>query len=118
MEDGYRGPAGPGRVKAGAGWTWVEGELDTDQGPHHRVGGAADAGHDLGELLPELVAHAAVDGKVERAGEAHEGVDDEDDEVGRLVIHPVPRLINMCIVIFSELEFFSLFYRHLRAKSV
>ena len=96
---GRHGPGlpGGGAGEGGAGLDLGEGELDTDHGPRHRVGGAAAAGHDLGELLPELVAHAAVDGQVERAGEAHEGVDDQDDEVGHIVIHPVPRLIKQSL---------------------
>ena len=80
----------PGQVGAlgrhvpglGSGPLLGHGELDTDQGPR------ALRGQDLGELLPELAAHAAVHGQVERAGEAHEGVD------GHIVIHPVPLLIR------------------------
>ena len=75
-----KGEGGPGLLLG-------QGELDTDQGPRGL------RGQDLGELLPELAAHAAVYGEVERAGEAHEGVDGEDDEVGHIVIHPVPLLI-------------------------
>ena len=92
-EVGALGRHSPGLSGGWAGLDLGECEVDTDHGAPHRVGGAASAGHDLGELLAELAAHAAVDGQVERAGEAHEGVDDQDDEVSRLVIHPVPRLI-------------------------
>ena len=38
------------------------------------------------EVVPELLAGAAVDGQVEGTGEAHEGVDDEDHVVGHLNI--------------------------------
>ena len=44
--------------------------------------------------MPELFAHAAVDQEVDRAGEAHEGVDGENDVVGQLVIHPVLLLLK------------------------
>ena len=37
-------------------------------------------------MVPELLAGAAVDGQVEGAGEAHEGVDDEDHIVGDLIV--------------------------------
>ena len=43
--------------------------------PHHGV-----------EVVSELFAGATVDGQVEGAGEAHEGVDDEDNKVGHLVV--------------------------------
>ena len=55
---------------------------------------AASLGQDLGELLPELVTHAAVHGQVERAGETHEAVDDQDNEVSHIIIHPVSGLIK------------------------
>ena len=42
--------------------------------------------HHRGEGLPEHLAHAAVDDEVERTGQAHEGVDDENDLVGDLVV--------------------------------
>ena len=87
---GALGRHGPG---LGSGLLLGQGELDTDQGPR-ALRDAASVGQDLGELLPELAAHAAVHGEVERAGEAHEGVDGQDDEVGHIVIHPVPRLIK------------------------
>ena len=84
----------PGLAMAGEGGPGLllgQGELDTDQGP---LRDAASVGQDLCELLPELAAHAAVHGEVERAGETHEGVDGQHDEVGHIVIHPVPRLIK------------------------
>ena len=58
-------------------------QLDTDQGAQ-----------DLGQLLPELVTHAAVHSQVERAGETHEAVDDQDNEVSHIIIHPGPGLIK------------------------
>ena len=39
-----------------------------------------------GESLPEHLAHAAVDDEVERAGETHEGVDDENDVVSNVIV--------------------------------
>ena len=53
--------------------------------PTSRVstGGAQD----FFKLLPELVAHAAVDSKVKWTGEANEGVYDEIDEVACIIIH-------------------------------
>lgn len=38
------------------------------------------------ERLPEDLAHAAVDDEVERAGETHEGVDDENDVVSNVIV--------------------------------
>ena len=49
--------------------------------------------HDFFKLLPELVAHTAVDSKVEWTGETHEGVYDEIDEVSYVIIHHVSVLI-------------------------
>ena len=39
-----------------------------------------------GEGLPEHLAHAAVDDKIEGTGQAHEGVDEKNDLVGNLVV--------------------------------
>ena len=38
------------------------------------------------EVLSELFAHAAVDGQVERTGEAHEAVDHQHNVVGDFII--------------------------------
>ena len=38
------------------------------------------------ERLPEDLAHAAVDDEVERAGETHEGVDDENNVVSDVIV--------------------------------
>ena len=46
-------------------------------------------GHELGELVSELLAHAAVDCEVDGAGETHEGVDGQHDVVCQIVVHPV-----------------------------
>ena len=38
------------------------------------------------EIHPEDLAHAAVDDEVERAGETHEGVDDENNVVSDFIV--------------------------------
>ena len=79
------------REEAGGGGP---GRRGRDGGGRHLDAAEAGPELDVAELVSELLAHAAVDGEVERAGETHEGVDDENDIVGSLVIHPVPILNN------------------------
>ena len=51
--------------------------------------------HDFFKLLPELVAHTAIDSEVEGTGETHEGVYDDIDEVSYVIIHHVSCLITI-----------------------
>ena len=41
------------------------------------------------ERLPEDLAHATVDDEVERAGETHEGVDDENNVVSDFIVQQI-----------------------------
>ena len=63
--------------------------------PRVSIGGA----HDFFKLLPELVAHTAVDSEVEGTEKTHEGVYDDIDEVSYVIIHHVSCLIT--IIFFS-----------------
>ena len=54
--------------------------------------------HDFFKLLPELVAHTAVDSEVDGTGETHEGVYDEIDEVSYVIIHHVSVLITIMFI--------------------
>ena len=49
----------------------------------HQAEKSAD--HPLGRL-PKDLAHTAVDEEVERAGETHEGVDDENNVISNVII--------------------------------
>ena len=47
---------------------------------------AEQSADDRAESLPKGLAHTAVDDEVERTGETHEGVDDEDNVVGNVIV--------------------------------
>ena len=47
---------------------------------------AEESADDRVESLPKGLAHTAVDDEVERTGETHEGVDDEDNVVGNVIV--------------------------------
>ena len=48
----------------------------------------------LGDLVPELLPHAAVYQEVDRAGETHEGVDGQHNVVCQLIIPPIRLLLK------------------------
>ena len=56
----------------------------------------------LGDLVPELLPHAAVYQEVDRAGETHEGVDGQHNVVCQLIIHPIRLLLKHNLILQKQ----------------